>query len=450
MGFNKFRYKTILRVIAIATFMFAFVYAVYQEKWYVTITVCGLIVLFLLGELIYFVEFGNRELSKFLISIKYKDFSSYRNSIHATKKSSELKQAFTEISKEFQNVRIEKELHYQYLQTVFAHSRTAIICFSTDGKIQLVNEATKKLLDIKRIDNIGEIERVNPQLSESIKNIKPNTEKLVKLRLGSQLLQLSLQCTVFKLKEESYKMVSLHDVKEVLEEQELDSWKKLIRVLNHEIMNSVTPISSLSKALNEMMNEAMKKDKKQISLSDDESNDLIQSLQSIENRSRGLSKFVTNYKKITKLPQPNYGEVNIEGLVRHILRLLKAKLEEGNIAIELDIEQDLQIIADHELIEQVVINLLLNAIEALAEKDKGMISINAYKHDDHILMEISDNGKGIPDDVLDQIFVPFFTTKKEGSGIGLSISKQIMQLHRGNLTVHTQLGSGSTFILKFI
>lgn len=450
MAYKKYRIKLIVRVITIALFMFLFLFSIDQEKWYVTSAVSFLVVLILLAELIYFIETTNRELSKFLLSIKHNDFTIHYNTDDSKNKTSlNLRQVFNEISTEFQNVRIEKELHYQYLQTVFAHSKTAIICFEKDGKIQLINESAKKLLDIKHIENIKEVKKINPKLFDTIKKINPTTEKLIKFKINHILVHLSLQCSLFKIKEKTYKMISLHDVKTVLEDQELDSWKKLIRVLNHEIMNSVTPISSLSSALNKMLSSNKKNQKKLSDLDTEETKDLIESIKTIENRSKGLLKFVTNYKKITTLPQPNYSEVNIFGLINHISRLLKSKLDEYEIKLEISCPEDLKIRADHELIEQVIINLFLNAIEAIQNQKAKAIRIKSYIKNDFKIIEISDNGPGISDEVLDQIFIPFFTTKKTGSGIGLSLSKQIMQLHRGNLSVNSKIDMGSTFILKF-
>lgn len=450
MAYKKYRIKLIVRVITIALFMFLFLFSIDQEKWYVTSAVSLLVVLILLAELIYFIETTNRELSKFLLSIKHNDFTIHYNTDDCKNKTSlNLKQVFNEISTEFQNVRIEKELHYQYLQTVFAHSKTAIICFEKDGKIQLINESAKKLLDIKHIENIKEVKKNNPKLFDTIKKINPTTEKLIKFKINHILVHLSLQCSLFKIKEKTYKMISLHDVKTVLEDQELDSWKKLIRVLNHEIMNSVTPISSLSSALNKMLSSNKKNQKKLSDLDTEETKDLIESIKTIENRSKGLLKFVTNYKKITTLPQPNYSEVNIFGLINHISRLLKSKLDEYEIKLEISCPEDLKIRADHELIEQVIINLFLNAIEAIQNQKVKAIRIESYTKNDFKIIEISDNGPGISDEVIEQIFIPFFTTKKTGSGIGLSLSKQIMQLHRGNLSVNSKIDIGSTFILKF-
>lgn len=450
MVFKNYRIRLIIRVFFIATFMFLFLFSISQEKWYVTSAVSLLVVFILLAELIYFIETTNRELSKFLLSIKHNDFTIHYNTDDSRNKSSlNLKLIFNEITNEFQNVRIEKELHYQYLQTVFSHSKTAIICFEENGKVQLINEATQKLLGIKRIENIEEIKKNNPILFDSLRNINPTTEKLIKLKINTILVHLSLQCSLFKIKDKSYRMISLHDVKTVLEDQELESWKKLIRVLNHEIMNSVTPISSLSSALNKMLTSKSHEAFNLNKLDAEDTEDLIESLKTIENRSKGLLKFVTNYKKITNLPQPNYTEVNILGLITHISRLLRSKLEEKNIILEISCPENINIRADHELVEQVIINLFLNAIEAVQDQKEKTILIQSSIKNDFKIIEIKDNGPGINDEVLEQIFIPFFTTKKTGSGIGLSLSKQIMQIHRGNLSVNSKIDIGSTFILKF-
>ncbi len=446
MAFDKFRLKIIFRILPIAFFMLAFFYSIGQDKWYVTSASCILIIIILLIELIYFLEATKRELSKFLMSVRQKDFSIHYHIPNKKNTSFDLNKIFKEISDEFQNVRIEKEIHYQYLQTVFSHSKTAIICFNEEGDLLLINEAFKKMVSLNHINNLNKLSRKHPQLLEAIKTSSPRQEKLVKLRTPKGIFQLSLQTTFLKLKNERYKMISLHDVKNVLEEQELDSWKKLIRVLNHEIMNSVTPISSLSKALNKML-EHSKTNLKDLAKDDQE--DLIESLKTIENRSNGLLNFVTNYKKITKLPQPNYTQIKVKGLIKHIVRLLKSKLDEKNIEYRINCQENMEIFADHELTEQVIINLLLNAIQALDEQHDKKISIRAYQNENNNYIEIEDNGPGIPDEILDQIFIPFFTTKKEGSGIGLSLSKQIMQLHRGNLSVNSTEGLGSTFILRF-
>ena len=366
MTFKYFRFKLIIRVIITAIFMFIFIYSINQEKWYVTSSVALLICILLIGELIYFVETTNRELGKFLLSIKYKDFTNIYT-VKGKNKGSfpELKQAFNEIVHEFQNVRIEKELHYQYLQTIFSHTKTAMVCYENNGNIQLINEAAKKLLNVKQIEKIEQLERLVPPIYAAIKNITPDSENIIKTNIQNNIAHLSLQCTIFKLMDKTYKMVSIHDIKNALEEQELDSWKKLIRVLNHEIMNSVTPISSLSSALNKMLTDENGNKKDLSAIPTDDASDLLNSLETIENRSKGLLNFVTTYKKITKLPKPKLSTVNIAGLIKHVTTLLKPELEKRNIELKIRINESQEINADHEMIEQVIINLLLNSIDVL-------------------------------------------------------------------------------------
>ncbi len=431
--------------------MFAFLFAIRQDKWYVTSSVLILLVIVFLIELLYFVETTSRELGKFLLSIKHKDFTNRWSNPKNTKAPFyELKQAFNEIIAEFQNVRIQKELQYQYLQMVFEHTRTAILCYEPEGNIHLINTATNRLLELKQINKLSDIESVDTGLYNSILTIKPDSEELIKVRIKKNLLQLNLQCSVFKLQDKVYKMVSLHDIKNALDEQELDSWKKLIRVLNHEIMNSVTPISSLSTALNKMLINENGEKIDFCELNPDDESDMFESLKTIENRSKGLLNFVTTYKQLTRLPDPKFTKVKIKGLLKHIATLMKPEFEKQNIILNVgEISNSLTINVDHEMIEQVFINLLLNSIDALKHTNTKIINIELFPEDYSTIIELSDNGSGIEKDVMENIFVPFFTTKKSGSGIGLSLSRQIMRLHKGSISVVSKVGEGTTFVLKF-
>lgn len=451
MSFKYFRFKIVLRVLFIGLMMLIVIYSFNQDKWYVTSAVATLITLILLVELIYFTEAIKRELSKFLLSIKHKDFTtSYTTGTSKKDAFPELKQAFTEIKQDFQDVRIEKELHYQYLQTVFEHAKSAIICYEPNGDIQLINEAAKQLLQIKKLKTFDEIKNINSELYQLISNCEPDQEVLAKITLHQNLYHLNLQCSIFKLQDKSYKLISLHNIQNALEEQEMESWKKLIRILNHEIMNSVTPISSLSSAMNKMLRNEDGEKKALNSINADDADDLFDSIETIESRSKGLLKFVTAYKQLSKLPKPTFAEVNINGLIKHITTLLKPEFKKHQIKVSLpSLEKDLILKIDHEMIEQVLINLILNSIQAIKDKANKSIEIEAYTSNNSSFVRVTDNGPGIEAEVLDNIFIPFFTTKKNGSGIGLSLSRQIMRLHKGNIQVHTEVGKGSSFLLKF-
>lgn len=451
MSFKYFRLKIVFRVLLIVLMILIVIYSFNQDKWYVTSAVAILVNLIMIVELIYFTENIKRELSKFLLSIRHKDFTtSY--SIGTSKKDAfpELKQAFTEIKQDFQEVRIAKELHYQYLQTVFEHAKSAIICYEPNGKIQLINEAAKQLLKINKLKTLDEIEHINSELYQFILNSQPDQEVLAKFTLNQNLYHLNLQCSIFKLQDKSYKLISLHNIQNALEEQEMESWKKLIRILNHEIMNSVTPISSLSSAMNKMLRNEDGEKKALNSINADDADDLFDSIETIESRSKGLLKFVTAYKQLSKLPKPTFAEVNINGLIKHITTLLKPEFKKHQIKVSLpSLEKDLILKIDHEMIEQVLINLILNSIQAIKDKANKSIEIEAYTSNNSSFVRVTDNGPGIEAEVLDNIFIPFFTTKKNGSGIGLSLSRQIMRLHKGNIQVHTEVGKGSSFLLKF-
>jgi len=451
MIFKNFRLKIIIRILILGVIMFVFFYSINQDKWYVTSGASFMIIIAILIELIYFIESTNREIGKFLLSIKHKDFSSkYADTGRNNNSFAELRKALHEITDEFQHARIEKELHYQYLLTVFEHTKSAFICFAENGEVELINQAAKNLLQFKKLASIDGLKSLDENLYTTIKNIGSDTEELIKINIDNQIIPINLQCSVFKLKGELYKMVSLHNISEVLDRQELDSWKKLIRILNHEIMNSVTPISSLSSAIHKILlnKKGEKKSIKQIS--DSEAEDIFEGLETIENRSKGLLKFVTTYKQLTKLPLPRLAEVNINGLINHLVTFMKPEFAKHNIKIHIpDPQHKLMINIDSEMIEQVIINLFLNAIEAMKENDHKELSISSQVSNTNVFLYISDNGPGIQNEILDQIFIPFFTTKKEGSGIGLSLSRQIMQLHKGSISVQSILNKGTTFILKF-
>ncbi|MCK4466614.1 MAG: hypothetical protein KAU83_12955, partial [Bacteroidales bacterium] len=266
MVFKGFRIKVVIRVLLTGIFMALFVFAISQDQWYMASAISAILVFAIMAELIYFIERSNREVSNFLLSIRNKDFTNTYRKKEKNKSFSELHQAFNVITSELQNTRIEKEVHYQYLKTVIEHVNIALFCFGPDGEIQLINKAAKKLLRITGLKNIHDIGKIDHKLLDIMQ--KPDLEKggLVKTVINGELLQLSFQGALFKLQGKSYTIFSLQNIKNELEEQELESWQKLIRVLTHEIMNSATPVSSLSSAINEMLldEKGKRRDLKQI------------------------------------------------------------------------------------------------------------------------------------------------------------------------------------------
>lgn len=452
MDFRNFRLGVVVRTILLGITIFAAIYAYNQKEWYVTTIVSILFSILFLTEIIRYAERYKRGLSEFLLSIKSRDFISSASAITDKKSKDTLKEAYREIMNEFQNIRIDKEVQYHYLKTMVEHIRIALLSFDEYGKIEFINKRASYLLSLKEQQNMNQIKNIDLSLFHLIQKLKSGESELIKVKIHDELMHLSVYATELKIQKKKIKLISLQNIKQELEYQELESWQKLIRVLTHEIMNSVTPISSLSNSINETLLAATKGNISELqNITEDDFEDMISSLQTIETRSKGLLKFVSSYKQLTRIPKPDFKEVNLVELINHCHTLLKQKMAESHIHFQ-RISSDNEIVthADYDQIEQVIINLLINAIDTLKDHEKPEIKVKiiATPSNKHKII-ISDNGRGIDPENLDKIFIPFFTTKKEGSGIGLSLSRQIMRLHKGAIHVNSALNKGTEFILEF-
>jgi len=449
---NNFRAGLILRVLLLSLAIFITIFSSYKNDWYVTTTVSGLISIALAIFIIRYAEKYKKGLSDFLLSVKSRDFISSSSNIADKNSKDLLKEAYRVIVNEFQHIRIDKEVHYHYLKTIIEHIKIALLSFNDKGEIQFVNHSAKQLLNTTELNHIKYIQNIDNSLYQLILNIQSGNSELIKIKIGQELMHLSVYATEIKLLKKRVKVVSLQNIKQELEFHELESWQKLIRVLTHEIMNSVTPISSLSTAINEFFDEIRKQQNGMANITNEDLDDMLSSLKTIENRSKGLLRFVSTYKQLTRLPKPDFKEVNLIELVNHCYTLLKQNIIKNNITFKKDYPGQNQIIVsiDYDQIEQVIINLLINAIEAVKEQQQPEINIKIISNKtNHHQIIISDNGKGIDTEELDKIFIPFYTTKKEGSGIGLSLSRQIMRIHKGSIKVNSEQGIGSKFILQF-
>jgi nitrogen fixation/metabolism regulation signal transduction histidine kinase len=449
--FKNFRLHIIFRILLIVALGYAMVYILTETHFWLVSFWIGLAIVILISELIHYIERSHRDLENFLLAIRQSDFSSLFPSLRNKGKDDGLKQAYHEILKVFQNLRSEKEFGHQYLQTVVEHVKVALICYDEKEEVQLMNEAAYGLFGKPYIKNIKALELTDKHLLETIRNLAAGRKELVKVNIQNITLHLSIQATAFKLGQKSYKLVSFQDIGSELEAQEIESWQKLIRVLTHEIMNSVIPIATLSSVINEMLQEKAAQNPSPAHQEDEEEIDIRNSLQTIENRSKGLVSFVRAYSSLTQTAKPVMREVRMEELLTRVYTLLRPTIDKKGIQFTmLLLQEDLGLTADPELLDQVLINLILNAVDALEGKLNPLIELMAgVNASGQTVIQVKDNGAGIDEQVLQNIFVPFFTTKKKGSGIGLSLSKQIMLLHKGNITVQSAKGEGTTFRLLF-
>lgn len=450
MIFRSFRLKVIIRIALIGAVMGALVFSINKGEWYVATGVSAVLILILLAELFYFIDRSNRDLQNLLLSLKHKDFTQSVATRFNERSFRELQDMFSEIRNVYRDASIEREVHYQYLQFIINHVNVTLICIRADGTISLFNPAARKMLGVTSPDHISIIKNISTELYEVIHKLSSGQSELIKLILKGELMQLSIYVTEFKLQDVAHKLVSIQNIKEELETQELESWQKLIRVLTHEIMNSVTPISSLSAAIKDMFTEEGGSRKPVTQIPEDDLDDMHKSLRTIEERSRGLLKFVSNYKDLTHLSSPVFINIKLEELFEHISNLMKKETDKQKIAFEIYSEgPELSIYADKDMILQVLINLLLNSIDALEGKKDKKIKLTGFRLGEKTFIQVTDNGPGIDPESIDKIFIPFFTTKKKGSGIGLSLARQIMRLHKGSIYFTTEAQKGTTFTLEF-
>ena len=450
---KSFKFKIVFRILLLTATVLLLAYLVFKMNFvFVTLTV-ALLAVCQVFSLIYFVEKTNRDLSRFLLSIRYDDTSQAFASEGLGTSFRELKKAFSAVMRKLQQSRSEKEVHSRYLNTIIQHVGIGLIVYRPDGTVNLINNAAKKILKISFLKNINEIKTKYPNLVDTLLCLKQNEKKLIKLQREDETGSFSIFSHPFVLKEEKNILVSIQNIQEELEEKELEAWQNLIRVLTHEIMNSITPISSMSSSLLDIL----VPDKKEgvtsgSDITQDDMDDIVGALQTIHQRSQGLMNFVGNYRNMTLIPDPKFQIISLSDFFQSLERLMNDKLSDNGITFDWSVEpQSLELSADPDLMEQVMINLLLNAIQAVTGKKNPSIDLKAFLGSEgKTVITVEDNGVGIVAEALDKIFIPFFTTKEKGSGIGLSLSRRIIRLHRGTIKVKSIIDQGSTFTLTFV
>ncbi|MDZ4715193.1 MAG: ATP-binding protein [Cytophagales bacterium] len=446
--FRDFRFRVAIRVGMIGLVMALFVYMVNHPNMVFAAILTGLAIVGQLLELYSFTSQTNRKLTRFLESVKYSDFISGFTADNKLGSSfRDLNAEFNEVLEAFRKARSEKEEHWQYLNTVVQQVRTGILSVDTNGDVQLINTNAKRFMGVVAIKNIRELEAKNPMLYKAILEVVPGKSTLFK---SNQDFLLTIQATELRIRGNSMKLLTLQNIQTELQQQEIEAWQNLTRVLRHEIMNSITPISSLTSTLREILDHDLTQKDDHYVLRDEGAMDLREGLTTIENRSKGLIKFIDAYREYTSLPQPKIKAVNVQQFLERIAQLMIPEIKKTSIEFTYSCQSEfLTVQADEEMLEQVLINLIKNSIESLADTLHGKISVTAHYELTHALIDVTDNGPGIIQEALNKIFVPFFTTKKKGSGIGLSLSRQIMQMHHGNLSVTSTPGVSTTFTVRF-
>lgn len=383
-----------------------------------------------------------REVEEFAEAVRYRDFSRQYGRRGGRPELRQLHQHLQELNAAFRTISREKETQQQHLHTMLALIQTGILSYEpATGAVGWLNDALKELLRLPQLKNLSGLARRYPELAARITALRPGPPRLVTVPVGVGTVRLLLAASVFQAEGRQYKLVAFQNVGETLDETETDAWQKLLRVLTHEIMNSVAPIASLAETLQQRLAAADPTDP-------DLREDLELGIGTIKRRSDGLLQFSTTYRSLSKVSVPNREPLLAYELLEAVHHLLQPKLQARGISLDVVLpDPQLRLQADRVLLEQVLINLVLNAIDALSGRPAPRITLTATTEADRTVLRVADNGAGMDAETQEQVFVPFFTTKKNGSGIGLSLCKQIMLLHKGNIQLRSAPGAGTVVTL---
>ncbi|MGA6121123.1 sensor histidine kinase [Sphingobacterium anhuiense] len=388
------------------------------------------------------IHFLSQQVVEFSEAVKYHDFT--RRFVVKNAKSTEgrLFTSFNQINDTYKEISMDKEIQHQYLDRVINMLNSAIIFYQLDsGKVMWVNDAFKQLFHMPHLGNISALKKKHEELYEKTMRLDVGQQQMESVQSKKGKIKLLIQSSSFETQDAVFRIVVYQNINEAMDETETKAWQKLLRVLTHEIMNSIAPISSLAETLNGRLNHFR---------GQEDIEDLKVGISTIQRRSQGLLHFAKSYRMINKVDEPSLVPISAAQLFEHIYQLLEPTILQKNVDVDIILKNTRLILhADVNLIEQVIINLMLNAIDAVKLNDNPYISLSAIEADGKIQVRIEDNGIGIPSDLQEQIFTPFFTTKKTGTGVGLTLSKQIMLLHKGTIFVNSEEGKGSVFILQF-
>lgn len=398
------------------------------------------LILFLLSIILWLVRrlrLSNRKLAYFFDSLENDDYTLRFIESKGLPSERVLNRSLNRIKGIIQNTRLEIQQKEKYYEIILSSIHTGVIALNQKGFVIQSNHFALKLLGLEIFTHINQLNKVSALLLQTVKEIRPNENRRVSYTNERGRVQLLISATELIVRGENITLLVLNDIENEMDEKEIESWIRLIRVLSHEIMNSIAPITSLSDTLLTLHRKSdFPEDSPELK------QNTMNGLQVISETGKGLISFVESYRKFTRIPEPVKEYIDLSEFIHRMIILCSMEPHFGNVKIDTDIRpENLKIYADPNLLGQVLLNIIKNAIQAMkAQQDCRIIITAGQGPECSVSLKISDNGPGIPPEILNEIFVPFFTTKEEGSGIGLSIARQIMRAHGGSIKVESVPG----------
>jgi two-component system nitrogen regulation sensor histidine kinase NtrY len=450
MTFRHFGLLIIVRLAVLSLGIAGFIYMFMNPRYHVATFLMFMIVLGLIYELWFFLNRINREVIRFLKSVRYADFSQSFEFEDDGTGFRKVGEAFTDTMERFKALRMTQETELTNLRAIINHIPVPLMTVKEDGTLSLLNNAARRLFGTSQLTKVDDLKQYGEDLYEQLRNCRAGEKRIVEISIDGIDMKLSLGLMEVTSNAGTERLFSLQDIGKELESTQLSAWQDLVRVLNHEIMNSITPVASLAQTTADIAEE--------VSLELEDNHPQKHEIEKISNAAKTMSRragnlmqFVSNFRQLTRLPKPKQKIISVQDVFNHVLRIAQAGSRNHRHKLMTEVTPSgLELNIDLEQIEQALINLLRNAEQALVNQKDGEIKLLAYLNQrGRITIEVCDNGPGIEEDILDKIFVPYFTTKTEGSGIGLALARQIMTYHGGFIRAANREEGGTSFKLTF-
>lgn len=449
MFYQRFTFRLILRLILVNALALLLTYLIIKTELWFTIAGVGFIFIGSIFSLYFYINQIREDIKRFILAVKTRDHTlNFKNK--ATKGSfPELYESFNDIIQTHKDIQLEQDAIFQLIKNILAQVPVGVIVVkrekneSDKSEISFFNNSASNLLNVPAYRYWHRFTDHLPVFTNEIETIKNGGKRFLELKIQEKFIQLSVEVIPLNLYGANYNIISFQNIKDEIEQKETEAWNRLIGVISHEILNSITPISSLSDTVNQMISNKE-------SLNSEDLEDLKPALQTIKRRSDGLLDFVKDYRLIAELPTPNVSQHSVGEILQHIKILMQPMVSAKHIKLEvLQTASKISVSLDFKLVEQALINLITNSMYALEDTEKPTIEVSYRLAHNKVYVDVTDNGKGIDSESLDKIFVPFYTTRKNGSGIGLTITRNIMKMHRGSLEVDSEPNVKTTFSLVF-
>jgi two-component system nitrogen regulation sensor histidine kinase NtrY len=450
MKIRQFNVQLTLRISAIFVVLLLLAFGIAAEIRSLLLFILAVIAVLQVAGLIRFINHTNKELESFLAGLRFGDFQQTYSIAHLGPSFQALEKMLQDTVAKFKNQRVERQQQAVYYQALVEHIPIPFFIVRADGRVQVLNNATRRAFNVADITNVSELVNFGAGFQRDVLQIMPGEAVLTTVELSGTQEQVILTATQITSVGEQHKLVSLQNVQSQIDATELATWQNLLRVTSHEILNSLAPVASCAQTAKSLIDGVIGAGGHDASLAED-LRDIQESLDTVMRRSEGLTRFVKNYRQLSRLPPPDKTRIKVADYFQHLRALVGDELARKAIQLEFHCRPDsLVLTADRDMLDQVAINLIRNAADALDGTAGANISVSAYTDDkQRTVLAVSDNGPGIPADMVEKIFLPFFTTRSKGSGIGLALVRYIMLSHGGTVLYEPGRDGGSSFRLVF-